>query len=311
MARLAVMAHYDPDGDVATHTRRHIEALAADVAEVVVVSTADLGPAEAAWIGERATLVRRENFGYDFLSYATGLERAGDLSRFDEVIVCNDSFVGPLVPYRELFSAMAPRAVDFWGLTASRRVSPHVQSFFVAFRPWVVASRSFRQFWARMIPLSDRRQVILQYEVGLTRTLADAGFTWGSYFEETDEDRALARRRVRWWATRRVPLRPARTSWSLLRRRATEEWNPSIALADACLDDARLPFVKIDTLRYDPYGLGADRLLGACEDRYPEHFAGVREWLERTEAHYPVRPNEVLRPVPGPLRPLAGLVRYP
>ena len=310
VTRLAVMAHYDPVGEVAPHTRRHVEALVADVEEVVVVSTADLGEEEEGWLRERVRLVRRENYGYDFLSYARGLEAAGDLSRFDEVVICNDSFVGPLRPYREVFAAMAPRAVDFWGLTRSDRVEPHLQSFFVVFRPWVVESEAFTGFWSRMIPLSDRRQVILQYEVGLTTTLAGAGFSWASFYEESDADRSLARRRVRWWAAHRVGLSPSRATLTRLRRRGSEAWNPAIALADVSLDGGRLPYVKIDTLRYDPYGLGAGRLLAGCEDRFPEHFDGVREWLDRTAVHYPTRPNEVLRRTPGPLRPLTPTVRY-
>lgn len=310
MSRLAVMAHYDPDGGIAPHTRRHVEALQRAFDVVVVVSTADLGCAEEAWFSERVTLVRRDNYGYDFLSYAGGLAAAGDLSGFEDVVVCNDSYVGPLRPYDEILAEMAGREVDFWGLSASRRVQPHVQSFFVCFRPWVVASQAFGEFWSRMTPLSDRRQVILRYEVGLSQVLADAGFRWGSYFEETGPERALARRRVAWWATRRVALGPSRDSVRTVRRRAAEDWNPAIALADTCLADGRIPYVKIDTLRYDPYGLGADRLLSACEQRFPEHFEGVRAWLEQTAHHYPPRPQEVLRPTPPLVRPFARTVRY-
>ena len=84
-------------------------------------------------------------------SSATGRDwsRSADLRRYDEVVVCNDTYVGPLRPYRRLFDEMAGRAVDFWGLSASQRISPHVQSFFVAFRPWLVSSRAFGSFWER------------------------------------------------------------------------------------------------------------------------------------------------------------------
>ena len=51
-----------------------------------------------------------------------------------------------------MFEAMADRPVDFWGLTSSRRMHPHVQSFFVAFRPWLVESQAFARFWHDMSP---------------------------------------------------------------------------------------------------------------------------------------------------------------
>jgi rhamnosyltransferase len=160
-----------------------------------------------------------------------------------------------------------------------------------------------------MEPISDRMKVIRQFEVGMSRHLYDAGFASAPYFVETDTDRTLARRRVRWWAQHRQPdgRTPRR---ELVRRRAAEPWNPSAALADRVLDGARLPYAKIDTLRYDPYGLGAGRLLSLCEQRLPDAFDGVRDFLTTTAADYPPRPKERLLPTPLRLRPMAPLVRY-
>ena len=50
------------------------------------------------------------------------------------------------------------------------------------FRPWVVDVASFSRFWSEMVPLSERKQVILRYEVGLSTRWLDAGFVAGSYF---------------------------------------------------------------------------------------------------------------------------------
>ena len=310
MKRLAVMAHFDYDGHVAPHVQRHVEALADAVDDLVVVSTADLTEESEAWLSEMATVLRRPNYGYDFLSYRTGLSHGGDLSAYDEVTVCNDSFVGPVVPYASIFGTMSDRPVDFWGYTHTERVAPHIQSFFVTFRPWVVRSKAFSSFWSDMIPLSDRRQVILRYEVGMSARLTEAGFRGASYFEENEHDRTTARRRVEWWALHRGAAPRSRSDLTRVRRHRREAWNPSIALADRVLDDARLPIVKIDTLRYDPYGLGAGRLLRRCEETYPEAFHGVRDWLEQTSGHYRPRAQEILRATPAPLSPLHMRVRY-
>jgi rhamnosyltransferase len=310
VTRLAVMAHYDPEGLVRPHVRRQVTALAEDIEDVVVVSTAPLTDDARRWLSARARLVERANYGYDFFSYKVGLDAAGDLTAYDEVIVCNDTFVGPLRPYGRIVADMAGRAADFWGFTETRRVRPHVQSFFVAFRPWTVDSRAFRLFWSEMEPISDRKQVILRYEVGMSQRLYDAGFASAAYFDENDADRTLGRRRVRWWAAHRSPLPRTRAEVARFRQRAGEAWNPSSAMADRALADGRLPYVKLDTLRYDPYGLDAGRLLTLCEQRFPDLFDGVRASLADTAAFYRPRPAEVLRPTPLPLRPLAPLVRY-
>nr|WP_228501578.1 rhamnan synthesis F family protein [Nocardioides agariphilus] len=308
------MAHYDHRGGVGPHVRRQVETLASAVDRLLVVSTADLTDRSRAWLGERAELVERPNYGYDFTSYQVGLHRAGlfgrgDLSSYDEVVICNDTYV-PVTPYLAIFDRMAAEPVDFWGLTVTDRVAPHVQSFFVAFRPWVVGSQTYRRFWSGLDPLSTRRQVILRHEVGLSLGLHGAGFRSGAYFRETDADKRLARRRVRWWAAHRPGVSRSREGLEKLRERSREPWNPAAALADRALDNGRLPFVKLDTLRYDPYGLGADKLLTYCEERLPDAFAGVRDFLDETAAYYPPRPHEKLRSTPPALVPLRRQVEY-
>ncbi len=307
--RLAVIAHYDYRGGVGPHVRRQVESVAAAVDRVLVVSTADLTAESRAWLEDRAELVQRPNYGYDFTSYQVGLHRAGDLSSYDEVVICNDTYV-PVKPYSAIFERMASEPVDFWGLTRTERVAPHVQSFFVAFRPWVVGSQTYRRFWTGLDPLSTRRQVIMRYEVGLSMGLHDAGFRSGSYFQESEADKRLARRRVRWWAAHRQGTKNTREVLDRLRERSREPWNPAAALADRVPDDGRLPYVKLDTLRYDPYGLGADKLLAYCEERLPDAFVGVRGFLEETADHYPPRPAERLRPTPAALVPLRRQVEY-
>ena len=310
MRAFATMAHYDPRGRVAPHVRRHIEALNKAFERVIVVSTADLEPADEAWLRDHAELHRRANYGYDFFSYRAGLLEAGNLEDYDRVVICNDSFVGPLHDYEEILTAMSQRTVDFWGLTSSTRIAPHVQSFFVCFMPWVVRSHAFQQFWQRMSPVSDRWQVIRRYEVGMSKTLQDAGFAGGSYFTENDDDRRIGRLRVLWWAALRAQKQPRRARIGAFRRLAAEAWNPCAGLADRALGAARLPLVKIDTLRYDPYNLGAESLLAACEAAYPEQFGDIRAFLAETAIFYPPRKGEILPEPALPLRPLYPAVRY-
>jgi rhamnosyltransferase len=150
----------------------------------------------------------------------------------------------------------------------------------------------------------------MQHEVGLSRGLHCAGFRSGAYFKETEADRRLARRRVRWWAMHRQGAERNRAGAEKRKEWAREPWNPSAALADRALDGGRLPYVKLDTLRYDPYGLGADKLLTYCEQQLPDAFAGVRQFMADTAVFYPPRPTEKLRPTPPTMVPLRRQVEY-
>lgn len=297
MRTLVVMAHYDPHGLVAPHVLRQLDAWNEVADRLMLVSAADItDPDVVASVTERAELVRRDNEGYDFYSYKLGLESVTDLESYDLVVICNDSYIGPLVPWSTVIDAMSHRQVDAWGLTETMRRRRHVQSYFYAFRPWVVASRGFRRFWDDMQVVSDRTKVIRVYELGLSRAILEAGFEIGSYYTESEHDRRLARARQVWWAVHRAPLRPKGKRLSSLPRFAREPWNPMSALADVALDGGRLPVVKIDTLRYDPYRLGSGVLLDACERAYPGQFAGVRQFLERTTTAYPGREGELVGP---------------
>lgn len=312
MRTLVVMAHYDAQGLVAPHALRNMDALGRIADRLLVVSTAKLDePDVVKEIESRAELVRRANFGYDFYSYKTGLDLVDNLASYDLVIICNDSYVGPLKPYQEIIDRMRDQPVDFWGMTQTDRRAPHVQSFFVAFRSWVVRSQAFTGFWRAMMPISDRSQVITRYEVGMSGALMAGGFRAGSYYQESPADRRLARARHIWWAYNRLRAMPPKKRAKVLTVLPREPWNPMSALADRALGDAALPLVKIDTLRYDPYGLGSDVLLEACERQYPQAFEGVRAYLDRTADLYPVRVGEMAGPrVPPPgLRKLIGYAR--
>ena len=73
----------------------------------LVCTTANLQDSARAWLTERAVLVERANYGYDFFSYKVGLDAAGDLTAYDEVVVCNDTYVFALDSYEPVFDEMA------------------------------------------------------------------------------------------------------------------------------------------------------------------------------------------------------------
>ena len=289
MSRLAVLATYDTEGRLWPHVRHQIEAYAA-AAEVIVVSAGDLRDEDRAWAETRARVVERGNNGYDFASYQAGLDAAGDLARFDLVLLANDSFIGPVVPVEQIIEEMAARGVDFWGLTRNGEMGDHVQSYFVGFTPRAVASEAFGEFWRDFEPIDDRGEVIKRYEVGMTRRLADAGLSYDSYFVPRALERRRGRARRSWMGVNITfdpdtdpHLLPNKLAdWALVRNIAVQPPNPCNTMADSVLDGGRLPIVKIETLRDDPYALDAEALLWHCERAYPEVFAGVRDYLDLT-----------------------------
>ncbi|GAB3183060.1 hypothetical protein GCM10027060_17180 [Nesterenkonia halophila] len=298
MSRLVVMALFDVQRRLRPHTLRAVQDYSAAADRVIVVSTSGAEDA-AAQLPPSVEFVTRENFGYDFYSYKWGLDVAGDLGQYSQILICNDTFVGPTVPTAEIFDSPQARAVDVMGMTYSHHHGGHVQSFFMLVNGFVAGSQAFRRFWKDLEPVSDRMAVIQRYEVGFSRAMAAAGFSLGAYFQPTAEEEALARRRYHWFTTHRLDLQdPSKVIADVHRFNLDgKPWNPAVAFADRILDDSRLPLLKFDTLRFDPYALGADDLLAACVAREPEHFGEVREFLDATRENYPVRPGEKNLPV--------------
>lgn len=284
---VAVYAHFDPGGRVGPHVRRALEQLAGAVDSVVVVSTADPGPRERALLSGYGRLVVRENVGYDFYSWKTGIDSLGDLRGHERLVLCNDSVVGPLVPMADLLAPASRPAADVWSMTASAEIQPHLQSWFTVYEAPALQTGLVRAFWAAMTPESHRYRVIRRYEVGFSRLVHTAGLTTASWFvpDRVEAVRAEVRHR-RWLATRAegaVPSAARLTAEAVVARpwAHIRPWNPCYACWDSALT-GRLPYVKLETVRDDPVGLDSEAVLTALEQRYPVQFTGVRDHLDRT-----------------------------
>ena len=95
-----------------------------NVNELAVVVNGKLDDASREMFQQYAArIVVRENRGLDAAAYKEVMLSYGwdALEAYDEVICLNDTIMGPLRPFSEMFSAMDARDVDFWGVTAYAR----------------------------------------------------------------------------------------------------------------------------------------------------------------------------------------------
>lgn len=237
---LCVFAHFDRDDIVDDHVLHYLGALDAAGAEIIFCSTAEgLGGAEIEKLRPLCgTVIVRRNLGYDFASYRTGLAAAGDLSRYDAVILANDSVYGPLRDLKAIFAAMADKDADFWGITDSTEFGHHLQSYFLVFRKAVATSALFHEFWRRFPDFRAKLSVIAKGELGLSKTLVAGGFRIGALCGTSRilaENPALFDRRAAAQGfLRGKPLNLSHHDWRLLIERYGS------------------PFIKIELLRDNP-----------------------------------------------------------
>ena len=125
-------------------------------------------------------IILRENRGYDFGAWKTGLSRIGDVSAVNTLILANDSVYGPLKDLGPIIERMDRQAFDFWGITDSYELGHHIQSYFVFYNQAVLASSTFQRFWKRLPLFENKLAVICAGELGLPSKLRRAGFSMGA-----------------------------------------------------------------------------------------------------------------------------------
>lgn len=182
--RLVVFSHYDADNVVDEYVLYYLSALQKIVSNIIFVSTSKLNNLEKNKLFSiTSKVICRENIGYDFMSYKIGLLHADfDKLQYDEVIFCNDSTFGPIFDLLKMFKVMENKKFDFWGITKSKEIKYHIQSYFLVFSKKVISSLVFQNFLDSIENFNSKEKVIQHCEIGLTSLLKDH-FTHGTYLK--------------------------------------------------------------------------------------------------------------------------------
>lgn len=156
-----------------------IQELQAYEYQVVVVSACEasgpLGFDDTVDLDE-LTVIRKPNIGYDFGSWGVALSALPGVATAERTLLVNDSMAGPFVSLRSLLEEFDATPVDVWGLTDTYQFAHHLQSYFLGFTGGILADRPLRQFWADIRHETDKGQIIMRSEVGLSRLLEEEGY---------------------------------------------------------------------------------------------------------------------------------------
>ena len=201
MRRVAIYLFYDPQGqvdDYVLHTLRHLRP---HVEHVFVVSNATLDAAgRAALEGVADTVWERENVGFDVGAYRDSIAELGPerLAEYDEVILLNSTFFGPLDTFDALFADMEARTdVDFWGITEhgatrkhafdpSRPMAAHLQSHWIAARRRLFTSDDWVEYWGEMPEITSYVDSVVHHESRFTPWFEERGYVSAVAFPAED-----------------------------------------------------------------------------------------------------------------------------
>jgi len=176
--RVAVMAHFDPDGLFDPYLSPYLRHLR-EIGFHLVVASADKVVFDGETKGLLSACITRSEAGYDFTSWRAAFQCCPDLFEAEELVLCNDSVLAPLNSFQPIHEMMDSRNFDFWGLCESREKTPHIQSYYLVFKRRAIASPQFREFFSS-VASRDRAEAI-KAELGLAWFLARGGLNPGAY----------------------------------------------------------------------------------------------------------------------------------
>ncbi len=202
MKRLGIYFFYDKDGIVDRYVPYFLSRLKPFCEELCIVVNGKLTP-DGRNILEKCgnKLIVRENSGFDSGAYKEAIESYGyeKIKEYDELLLCNFTFFGPVYPLDEMFSEMSKRQCDMWGITrhpkagyklAGQDVLPHIQSYFLVFRKNILISYEFKKFWETLKRANNYDEAIAYFELRCSPYFEEKGFRTDTYIDyEKYEDR--------------------------------------------------------------------------------------------------------------------------
>ena len=199
VVRLVVYALWDRRGEVDDYVLFALDELRSYAAHIVVVANGSLSSdARAKLAGRADDVLVRENVGFDIGAHRAALDHLGDsIARFDEIVLTNDTWFGPVRPFGPVFERMADAPVDFWGMTDHPEQVPnpftgdgvlhyHLQSFWIVVRRRMFQSDAWRDYWASLPDFATVQDAVLLHEATFTRHFAEHGFAHAAAFPAVD-----------------------------------------------------------------------------------------------------------------------------
>lgn len=196
--RLLVYAIWDRRGGIDEFIPHALRGLREDVTRILIVVNGELSDEGRRKLEPIADeILVRENVGFDIGAHRHALAHVGrGIEEFDEVVLTNDTWFGPVAPWQPVLHRMAERAVHFWGLTDHEEQASnafdggplpyHLQSYWIAIRREMFLSPEWEAYWRELPSLDAYADAVLKHEARFTQHFADLGFSYDVAFPCSD-----------------------------------------------------------------------------------------------------------------------------
>lgn len=177
--KVVILAHWDPQNKIDAYVKNmclHFK----NIGKKVIISSANHIDCLSDIKEYADAALYRKCPGYDFTSWKAAFTAIPSLFECEEVTICNDSVFAPVGSYAPVYESMRKVNCDFWGMTFSRQIVPHLQSFHVVFRKKALRHPALKQFF-EAVPCATDRENAIGFEIRLALWLELNGLQAGAF----------------------------------------------------------------------------------------------------------------------------------
>jgi len=170
---ICLFCSYDNESIVRQNVYHYLKQLALAGFDVVFISSSntisdvDLQKLTGCCI----RIISRENKGYDFYGWKTGLKQYPQFHAHSGLLLANDSVLGPLFDFSDIITRLENCDADIVGMTDNFRFYPHLQSYFLYCKKPVILSEEFISFFDQVKVVGFKIAIVRKYEAGFSRLL--------------------------------------------------------------------------------------------------------------------------------------------
>lgn len=200
--RIAIFAFYDADGIVDEYIKIILKSIKPFCKKILIVVNGFLSEKGKEQFSEIGEILIRENKGLDITGYKEAflyLWNKGEIKNCEEVLFFNQTVMGPVWPFEDMFSKMNTEDVDFWGMTEHKegfidvtgkgnieKMTRHIQSYFFAVRGRMLSDGELKNYWENLPEITNYKEAVGLHEIKFTKYFEDRGYKWKTYIDTKD-----------------------------------------------------------------------------------------------------------------------------
>ena len=192
---------FESESRLQEYKLRFLQALAPLVDDVIVVINGQLHDDDINTLEAYGKVLTRDNKGYDTAAFREGIFAFGKdkLKDYDQLLLVNDTNIGPMRDLSQVFQEMADQQLDFWGISFGEEqedvtkenpygyIPKHLQSYFLVIEKLMLNDDDFYEYWTHLTDTDSRDKAIGRHETRFTKHFADLGYRYDAVVQEYED----------------------------------------------------------------------------------------------------------------------------